>query len=92
MPGTPLNEIDHVVLMVKTNADGEFVEESNPFPVYSVETIPTHSSKNNPSGSVARDANDNPTQIDIVIGGVTYRQTLTWIDGLLSAWSAWAAV
>lgn len=56
------------------------------------ETAPTDATKVNASLSITRDGDGNITQIDKVISGTTYRKTLTWTDGELTAVSAWSAV
>lgn len=50
---------------------------------------PTHTSKTNPSYAYSYDANYNLQYIDMTIGSDTYRKTLTYTDGRLTAESAW---
>ncbi len=57
------------------------------------ETAPTDSTKVNPGFSYTYDGSGNLTQINQVIGAITYRRTLSYDgSGNLTGMSAWAAV
>lgn len=47
---------------------------------------------NNPSLVLGYDGSDNLTTVTQTIGGVQYRQTLTYTGGILTGVSAWAVV
>ena len=47
---------------------------------------------NNPSFSLSYDGDGNLTQVDKIIGGITYRKTLTWAAGNLTDVSVWSAI
>jgi len=57
------------------------------------ETIPTDTTKNNGSFVYTYDASGNLTQIDQIIGAITYRKTLTYdASNNLTAVSVWSIV
>ena len=56
------------------------------------ETVPTDTTKVNGSLALTRDGDGNITQIDKLIGATTYRKTLTYASGSLSAVSSWSQV
>lgn len=55
------------------------------------EVAPTDTTKTNPS-FILTYTGDDLTQIDKIIGGITYRKTLTWAGGKITAVSAWSQV
>lgn len=62
-------------------------------PITINETVPTDASKNNPSYTYTYDVAGNLTQIDQLIGAVTYRKTLTYdADNNMTAASVWSVV
>lgn len=57
------------------------------------ETEPTDTdTKLNPSLVLTYDGENQVTQIDMTIGAVTYRQTITWVANVATAVSAWTIV
>jgi len=57
------------------------------------ETIPTDSTKNNGNFAYTYDSSGNLTQIDQLIGAITYRKTLTYdASNNLTASSVWTIV
>ena len=62
-------------------------------PITIDETVPTDADKNNPSFIYTYDASSNLTQIDQLIGAITYRKTLTYdASNNLTASSVWTIV
>jgi hypothetical protein len=56
------------------------------------DNVPTATGKNNAEIDLSYDGDDNLTQIDMTIGAVVYRKTLTWTDGNLTNISVWSVV
>lgn len=56
------------------------------------DTVPTDSSKNNPSFAYSYDSDDNLTRIEMVIDGTTYKKDFAWSGNNLTNETAWIEV
>jgi len=70
---------------------GQKTEPSDTQKVEEQEVVPTNGSKNNPSYALTY-TSDELTQLDMTIGGTTFRRTLTWTDHAVTAISNWSEV
>jgi len=88
---TLLDGTDHIQAIAVVGSGGsQSGIAANPFDVEEQETVPTDTSKNNPSFALTY-TGSNLTQIDMTISGSTYEKTLTWTGSNVTAVTAWSA-
>ena len=77
--------------MPKPSSIEALVTDNNTLPVTTSETVPTDSSKLNPSYSYSY-TDGNLTSIQMTIGGVTYKKEFTYTEGKLTGETVWTQI